>query len=489
METIETVEKEVEMAQKTLKELSSKKKTIETKDKKAEELAAFKVSALRTFDTLFKNREIFYVQDQDMVFEYSRDWAEPWTPFKVAAFKNEHALLRTAEGWSVFIEYLQALEHYKKKMTYSFNNQQPTMLNCLHTEHWLKPVKGTHNEYFDLLMFALGGCTVEGQNYMEQHIRWKLNHPEDFLLPCINWYDAGSVGKNFLMKMLKSVVGAEQVVVAELDDVLGSFNSLMKGAAFVLINEAGSAKVDMAALKNLIGDDQYTLNEKYARAVKIDNTAAYFIATNDSHPIPLTGSDSERRWSIIRLISSLDELIASKLECSRSEAKELWETHIVKQLVDKDELSKWINHLNFKWIDAVRPEFYHRDDYRMSVDIRNDFNPVTEAVVIIKQMTTWLPMIDLYCYVSDIEKFDRQKHFVGYNKFCCELVNKISKEKLEVEYLTNKQHKTRPVDVFGKVVSRKTSSSIVVSNLYKGRFTENHYDYDLLLDDMEEIYL
>jgi hypothetical protein len=354
-------------------------------------------------------------------------------------------------------------------------------------DHWLKPMPGQHNEFYETLTWVLGGCSKEGQDHLEQILYFKLKHPENFTIPTINWYGQGGTGKGFLMNLLSKIVGPEQTASLLMNNVTGTFNGMLKGRFTVLINEVSSRKADMNALKNLLGSKDITINDKNVNQYVCDNTALYFVGSNDPFPLPMEGLDSDRRWSPIKLTHSLKAVISEKLGCTESEAKELWENGIGPQLLEPVEIQKWLNYLNTKWGHIEAVEQYHGPDYQMNVAMRKDYNPVNTAVQILKQLDTWLPVQELFCYVEKFEKFDRTKHFGSYTRFCNELLNEIEKQKLPVEYQTDKTHRTRPTynPTTQSQESMKTTGSIIVSKKYTGKKTENHYNYSSIKDDEE----
>lgn len=435
--------------------------------------------ARSTFDEVFANRDIYYVQSLDKIFEYNRQWTDsPWSFYECRAFRNEHAVLRDNDGWATLMQWLRQRGRYFQRATYSFAAQPASVLNFMRTDHWIKPVEGAPNPWYDVLMLALGGGTHQGKDHLEQLLVWKYLHPADFLLPCVNWYDEGGVGKNlFVDGLLGGIFGKDQVCSVGLDHLTGQFNSVIKGKTVVLMNEAATRRVEMEKFKNMVGQPDIMINEKKVPQYRVDNTPLYFIATNDPMSIPVEGKKSDRRWSLIHLRRSIYSFVADKLSCGEGEAKRIWEDEIADELKSPENLSAWMAHLLKKWAGMRRPEPLHGDDYLIAVAMRKELNPVHQALKHLESMDTWVPVQDLFLMCIGAASFNRNSMWGDYLKFQAELSNEIVRRKMPLVYETSKKHRTRP-DHFGN--SKHADAAIVRATSYFGPFTTNHLDYDAI---------
>lgn len=433
-------------------------------------------TASSMFDEVFANRDIYYVQAHDKIYEYNRAWVDaPWTFYECRAFRNEHAALRENDGWSLLMSWLKARGRYFQRATYSFAEQPGTVLNFMRVDHWLKPNEGEPNQWYDVLMLALGGGTQDGKDHIEQLLVWKYQHPNDFLLPCVNWFDEGGVGKNlFVDGLLGAIFGREQVCSVGLDHLTGPFNSVIKGKTVVLMNEAASRKVDMEKFKNMVGQPDLMINEKMIPQYRVDNTPLYFIATNDPMSIPVEGKSSDRRWSLIHLRRSIYSFVAEELNCGEVEAKRLWEDKLADELKDPENLRVWIGHLLEKWRDIRRPEPLHGKDYEHAVALRKELNPVHQAIAHIESMDTWVPVQDLYLFSTGATTFQRGTMWGDFLRFTAELDSEIKRRKLPLVYESNKKHSTRP-DNFNS--TKPANAAVIRAETYHGPFTINHHDY------------
>lgn len=454
-------------------QLKSLLKDLQTRQRREERVS----QVIDSLDTVFKEREIYYVQEHDKIYEYKRAWTDsPWAYYDQRAFRNEHPSIKDADGWATLMEWLRQKGCYFYKATYSFATQPNTVLNRMRTEHWIQPTDGEVNEWYDILMLALGGGTQQGKDHIEQLLVWKYKHPGDFLLPCVNWYDEGGVGKNlFVDGLLGAIFGKEQVSSVGLENLTGQFNSVIKGKTIILMNEAANRKVDMERFKNMIGQPDLYINEKKIPQYRVDNTALYFIATNDPMSIPVEGKKSDRRWSIIHLQRSIEVFVAERLNCSELDAKRLWENKFADQLKDPENLSVWLGHLFRKWADIERPEPLHGADYLRAVALRDELNPVKSALSYLESMDTWVPVLDLYLHAINAPTFDRSRMFSDYKRFNAEIYNEIKRRKLPLLFETGKKHWTRQTGVGDK---KAANAAIIRYVEYSGPFTKNHHDYE-----------
>lgn len=418
-------------------------------------------------DETFGHRELYYVQSHDRVWEYRRVWGgQPWKAYSRSSIENEHPMLTGKGGIPAFMAWLRQRNAYHHISTYSFADQDSSVLNHMRTDHWLKPLDGDLHEMYDVLMLALGGGRQEGKDHIEQLIACKYRNPADFLLPCVNWYDQGGVGKNlFIDGMLGGIFGADQVRSAGLENLTGNFNGIIRGKTVILMNEAASKKVDMERLKNLVGQPTLQINEKFIPIDQIDNTPLYFIATNDPMSIPLEGKNSDRRWSIIHLVESIEAFVARHLNCGEDRAKDLWVNKYADELKEPENLQAWLNHILKKWAHVVRPEPLHGEDYEMSVAMRQEIDPVNAALTRLVDMDTWTPLVDLYLHVTGEETLKRDYR---YQRFCAGINGEIKKRKLPLRFERDKKYSAR--------FSRKPSAGIIVRHEdYPGPLTKDHF--------------
>lgn len=428
------------------------------------------------FDRVFEGRDIYYVQNDDRIFEYNRAWRdEPWCIYEPKAFKNESGYLRDGDGWATLMQWMKDRGRYFQKATYTFLEADEGVLNRMRTAHWIKPVAGEVHPMYDVLMLALGGGTQEGKDHLERLLVWKYMHPDDFLIPCVNWYDEGGVGKNlFVDGILGALFGHDQVVSAGLDNITGAFNSLVKGRTVVMLNEASRRKVDMEKFKMLVGQPDLYINEKKIAQYRVQNTPWYLIASNDPMSIPVEGKRSDRRWSIIRLTSSIENYVAAELKCSIEQARKLWVSELADDLKKRHNIAVWLDTLIRRWGNQQAPEALHGEDYDRMVALREEMNPVNNALALIEHMDTWVPVIDLYLKTVGVEKFNRSTMFGDYTRFVAEIESKITKCALPFVFESDKKHWTRP-SVGGQGDPAK--GAIIRYELYSGPKTKNHWTY------------
>ena len=428
------IDKEVLEAEKRLREAEAKRKK-----------ASMTKRVISEFDTIFEGRKLFYVQSVDRIFEYDRTWrGQPWIPYEVRAFCNQHPVLSSVSGRAALMQWFQQCGNYRLLRTNSFDVQPPTVLNMLQRDHWLKPLVGKPHEMYDVLTLALGGGTQEGADHLEQIMVWKYLHPEDFLIPCINWFGQGGVGKNYFVEaILGALFGREQVKSVGLDSVIGEFNEVLQGATVLLINEAMHRKMDMEKLKNMIGQPGVTINPKGISRYPADNTSLYLIASNDVMSLPVEGQHSDRCWSLIQLHHSIEHFVANKLNIPEPEAKTMWVEKFADELKEPAQISVWLNHLIEKWRGASRPMPIHGEAYARAVSLKNTMNPLSAALANLQEVKTWIPVRELFLYSIQENDFNRNTMWADYKRFCAELDTAFRQQKLPFEYHHEKRHKDK----------------------------------------------
>lgn len=338
--------------------------------------------------------EIRYVAHENFYHVKTKDG--DWTTIKPVAMKNFYPEWRSKGFPEAITEVLQKRGRSYQKITYSFRNISSDILNLMDKTTWITPKEGAHHWLFDTILQSLGGGKQENINHLEHVIAYKYTNPECYMLPCIIIHGEGGVGKNLLVdKVLKTLFGG-QTYSAVAKNVIGSFNSMVKGKTVVMIDESKTGKTDENELKHLLQRETLTINEKGTPQYEIDNTPLYFVSSNKSDGgVWLDRSNADRRYSVLHVkkgqpiqywISIHNEWIDKKEQCSLDEHDTIhkkateWLYKDGSEIVQNpEEVAKWINHLIVKWKDKPQPTALHGEDFNRLLSAQT---PMHERVVL-----------------------------------------------------------------------------------------------------------
>lgn len=309
-----------------------------------------------------------------------------WYPVKPMAMSKSFGIWDADFGRAVTYVLEQKGWSGYANVTYSYRQDlPPDILNLLSTEGWLQPDVGEHHWIFDVLVRSLGGNKTENMDHLEHCLVYKCLHPEAYTLPAFLIHGEGGVGKNvFVSGVLKAIFDG-QVTATAAANVIGAFNSLLVGKAVVMIDESMEDKTDSAAMKILIGNQTFTVNEKGIPQFDADLTAWVWIGSNQHEGgLWLDGTEADRRYSVfhVRDGESLDYWIAKhqgwlkdrmtddEVQAQRHRAKQWMFDEGFKLLTDKAQVAHWLGYLFLKHSDRPHPMPLHGEDYRRLLGIQ-----------------------------------------------------------------------------------------------------------------------
>jgi hypothetical protein len=279
-------------------------------------------------------------------------------------------------------------------VTYSFRRDlPPDMLNLMDRSGWLEPDVGNYHWIFDVLMQSLGGNKAENTEHIKQVLAYKYLYPEAYTLPCLMIHGEGGVGKNLLVNHVLRIIFGGQTTSTASANVIGPFNSRLKGMAVVLLDESMAEKVNSDALKIVLGNATITINEKNVAQYDVDNTPLYLISSNDSEGgLYLDRSDADRRYSVmlVEQNETLDYWIARHegwitdgmqdrqrgTACQR--ARQWMHDHGFSILTDRQQIACWLGYLLITYHELPHPMPLHSADFRRLLNIQK---PVKERIV------------------------------------------------------------------------------------------------------------
>ncbi|NQV99518.1 MAG: hypothetical protein HQ483_07455 [Rhodospirillales bacterium] len=372
---------------KRLLEIDKRYKELEKLDQKIDQLSLIPddnfeaiTEAKAALSQVIEDHDVYYITQQDRWWFRAKD--RSWKCVKSEALKMEIPVL--LDGVSIWLEFkriINELGRVRHDVTYSWNNGSGDVLNLMETAFCpLVPEAGDHHWFFDCLMLSLGGGSETNKEHIEKVLLSKYQHPENNLLPTLVIGGAdGGVGKSlFVSKVASTMFGSESVADnVPMDKIIGQFNSLLIGKAFVFINESVNKKVEENRLHAILGSDKLTVERKGIDAFEVNNTALYMISGNDIlGSVKLAGNNIDRRYSIINADTQIEAWLVKhdKHMFPTIDVAAQWigETgqHI---LSDKEEVGKWLAALTDKYGDVTYMKALHSDDYQNLKKIQQKF--------------------------------------------------------------------------------------------------------------------
>jgi hypothetical protein len=423
----------------------------EAKEKKQKEEEEQLAGMHKYFCELLEDQQLYYIQTANKYTEYF-PLEGKWRNYPPESLTERYPHLRAKKVKEVFIQVMEEKTRIFRDVANSFRPQPDYILNKLSTDGWLKPQEGEYDEWFDILLYSLGGGKKENMEHLEHVIAWKYLHPEDFKIPCVIIFGEGGVGKNVFMDVvLGSIFGVHQKTSVELEDVSGSFNDLIVGKAAVFIDEAVVDNANMNKLKRIVNNPTISVNEKYGPKYEADNTPLYFAGGNDVlGAVKLAGDGSDRRWSIMKVDKTILEVIndhfkigADPRKLIRIDAADNKVKEVLKQrdhgiddiLKDKNNVARWLNHIVEKWKDEGCPFGLHGKDYQALLKAQQGpFDTVCEAIFLDEDFT-YISSKILYKIYKEVEKEENPSGFGGLkkNRFIAEVKAWLTKKRLGIE--------------------------------------------------------
>lgn len=186
-------------------------------------------------------------------------------------------------------------------------------LNLLEEEKILLP---SDNSMLDENIKELIECVCwykqENIEYLHKIMFYKYLNINDFTIPSIVFYWVWWSWKGSFIALLSTIFWEDNIMANLWQQDLNSSFDTYKGQkiavefAEVSANNTNSDIRILNKLKNIIGAEKITVNEKWVQPYQIDNIAWFFISSNSNKPLQLDDKDKgNRRFTIIKSISKL----------------------------------------------------------------------------------------------------------------------------------------------------------------------------------------
>ena len=180
--------------------------------------------------------------------------------------------------------------------------------------------KDRYNIYKGMDIVKTGECDVDKISHFLDHIKNILcDGNVDVYEYTINWFariiqtphlknkvglvwysEEEGVGKNIVLDVIRDIIGKDYYYSTScLENLLGNFNAAIEGKILINLNECtwGGDKRKEGRLKELITENQITINQKNVKTYSIDNYANVVVTSNNDWILGINKND--RRWQMI----------------------------------------------------------------------------------------------------------------------------------------------------------------------------------------------
>lgn len=271
--------------------------------------------------------------------------------------------LKKARWWELIKDY----DDFCYSMAYiewSFNLLDPDSILTF----WNAEIK--LNASIEKLIHNVCGYKKENIEWLFTAILYKYINIDDHKMPCVILYWAGWSGKWTLINLLWEIFWNENIL-ANLwyRDLISNFDTykwnklIVEYAEVISRNKNDDYKV-LNKLKNIVGAEYITVNDKWVKPYQMKNSAWFFISSNSNTPVQLDDKDKwNRRFTVIRSDSKLTEKDAIKIyEAIRN-------TQIIREFL------AWLFHtykevVCWKWIQALN----NQDKKDLEDRVQNEAN-------------------------------------------------------------------------------------------------------------------
>ncbi len=321
-----------------------------------------------------------------------------WCFLKPAALSRVYPILNDSDAMEALPIVMEEQDRTFLYCTYAYKEHDQT-LNLMNKEGWIQPATGKHHWVFDVLMQSLGSGKAKNIEHIEKVITYKYLHPDSWMLPCLLFFGEGGVGKNLLVDTVLYQMFGRKTVSTTSDNLVSTFNSLLKGCVVALINETVLGKHDNAKLTNTLNKERIEINEKGIPQYTVDNTPLYIIGSNDwNGGALLDRSDADRRLSVMRCEKgkTLKYWLAQHMGVNEQEARSWLVSEGAAIFADRVEIAKWLSHLIEEHGNCELPEALHDSDYEGLMDIQEQTDERIAKAVFTDPEFEYIGVLDLY---------------------------------------------------------------------------------------------
>ncbi|MCP4523672.1 MAG: hypothetical protein GY828_05670 [Candidatus Gracilibacteria bacterium] len=292
-------------------------------------------------------------------------------------------------------------------------------LNLLEEEKILLPSDNPIlNENIKELIDSVCGYKQENIEYLHKAILYKYLNINDFTIPSIVFYGMGGSGKGTFITLLATIFGEDNVMANLGQQDLNSSFDTYKGQkiavefAEISANNTNSDIRILNKLKNIIGADKITVNEKGVQPYQIDNIAWFFISSNSNKPLQLDDRDKgNRRFTIIKSISKLKEGKDINKSIRSIEKVRNYLARLYKQYPEV---------LEFKVLEALNNQDKKELEERSQHESNNFWDWFEDNYSNIRGKITKMEVedkVNKYCFENNLDEKDFLKYFWNNSRY------------------------------------------------------------------------
>ena len=269
-----------------------------------------------------KGRQLFWFMQREQTDEYgNRGWDSIGKEVLLARFPQLALVIKGNEGsidYRAFDDFCRAMTDGNrgffdvvKSFTLPFGKVTNGKLNIME-KNFAKPSEDSSVDYhwfFDLIFASIsGGEGEDKKEALEKLFLAKYQHPENSFLPGAFCNDAGATFKDLLAnKFARGLFGGNILYNGTIEHLLGKYNALIAGVAFIHLSEIKRDKVNIDKLKSIMNAPTIYVEAKYEMPYVADNTGMIYSAGNGyDGNVTVSGTNQDRRLSIFS--STLDGL-------------------------------------------------------------------------------------------------------------------------------------------------------------------------------------
>ena len=286
------------------------------------------------------------------------------------------------------------------------------------------PSKPVH-PFFDILIQCLSDGEPQFISHLEMCILRKVFYPtSDYRIPCIVWYGPGSTGKQlFAINLLPTILGVE-TCKADLSifNPKGG-NKKLLGAHIVYLNEVKIE--DYSNIGDFIWEMNVRVRKLYRDEFLAKNFSWYIISANsESAPVPLTGGNEDRRYSVISHKrdkldqKDIDYWIAKSDSFKNSGFKfpEKYRERFANVLSDREQVSLWLGRLLLRHgfpAPGDHIDSFKTTDYWLEIKNRRDMFDALDAIILAGEVTDF-SIKELHNFLIRHELFNGSEEKLGF---------------------------------------------------------------------------
>ncbi|MBR6907133.1 hypothetical protein IKN40_01135 [bacterium] len=218
---------------------------------------------------------------------------------------KEKEVTRTA--WDAFVKYKRFFNFNAVR----FNSPEDDVINYFYGYKYNEldtEDLAVINDFLLLVRVGISDNDWRVYNYILNWIAYMIQHPGSATRVAIILKGTQGAGKNTFTDIISTLLTRyAQANVTRLEELTGRFNTVLENCMFMVLNEMKTARDEYVqnidALKSIITDPTYRIEEKFQPARVVDNVCNFIFISNHSKPIIIPPND--RRYLVVRVSETI----------------------------------------------------------------------------------------------------------------------------------------------------------------------------------------